>query len=590
MAKKTAKKSKKVDKRKLTTVKKGSMVQAIAIPIAVIVAVLGIVLSYTSYSSAKLYILEAAGEEALMLARAAAGVVDADAHSAIRAGDEKKESYLGVYDSLKVVKDNSSIKYLYTLKYSGGQVFYVIDTADEDPETYGTMLDDEEDIKIIKEVVATGEIHVDDEIVTDEWGSIISAYAPVHDSNGKVIAVVGADYDAANVQAKLNFLLVEFILITVACAIAAIIIVIFTVRKLVRKVNNVGGKIYDIVNSDGDLTQTLESSNYDELGVISGYVNDLLHYIREVIANINNSSNVLNESVRTSLSNVEEAGTGIGQVFGEMEQMSASMQETSASLSQIGVLAEAMLQEVLRMAEVCGDGMNLTDNIRAEAQGITKHAINEQEDVQKQAADMEKMLRDRIEKSQSVTEIANLTEQILNIASETNLLALNASIEAARAGDAGRGFAVVADEITKLANDSADTAEQIRQISEVVISAVNGLAEESQQMLDFLNTRTVEGYQELVDVGVQYKESADRIREMMVEFGKRFGEFQEDMKEIRMSMNDVEIAVDESARAIVDVTQAAEKLQSNTTEVKEDATNNMNIAKQLGDEAAKFKI
>ena len=589
MAKNTTKTKKKVDKKQ-TKIKKGSMIQAVTIPIAIIVAILGIILSYTSYSSASLFIMEAAGEEALMLARTAAGVVDADAHSAIRAGDEKTDLYQGVYESLKIVKESSSIKYLYTLKYSGGQVFYVIDTDDSDPSPYGTMLDDKEDIKIIKEVIATGEIYVYDEIVTDEWGSIISAYAPVFDSNGKVIAVVGADYDAAAVLQRLNVLLVEFVLITVACAIIAIVVIALTVRKLVRKVNNVGGKIYDIVNSDGDLTQKLESNNYDELGVISGYVNDLLQYIRDVIANINNSSNVLNQSVRTSLSSVEEADVGISQVFGEMEQMSASMQETSASLAQIGVLAENMLQEVLKMAGECGEGMKLTDNIRNEALDITNHAIAQQEGVYKQASDIENMLRDRIEKSQSVKEIANLTEQILNIASETNLLALNASIEAARAGDAGRGFAVVADEITKLANNSADTAEQIRQISEVVISAVNGLAEESQKMLDFLNTRTVAGYSELVEVGKQYKESADRIREMMIEFGKRFGEFQEDMKEIRMSMNDVEIAVDESARAIVDVTQAAEKLSSNTVEVKEDATNNMNIAKQLGDEAAKFKI
>ncbi len=584
-----AKKKTNVKKQKVTTVKKGSMVWVTTIPIAIIAVLLGIVLAYTSYSSAQIYVLEMAGEEAAVLARTAAAVVDADKHNSIRAGDENKDYYRDVYNELKDVKDSSSIKYLYTMKLSGGMLFYVIDTS-EDAEPYGTRVDDSDDAEIIKNVIATGEIYVADEVVVDEWGAIISAYAPVYDSSGRVVAVVGADYDAEPVQTRLSAMVVKIAIIAVICVAIAIVIVVFTIRKLVKKVNKVGGRIYDIVNSDGDLTQTLESSTYDELGVISGYVNDLLAYIREVIANINQSSTVLNTSVQTSLANVETTNSGISQVFGEMEQMSASMQETSASLSQIGVLAEAMLQEVLRMAEVCQDGMKLTDRIKNEAQGITDNAISTQEAVQKQAADMEKMLRDRIEKSQSVTEIANLTEQILNIASETNLLALNASIEAARAGDAGRGFAVVADEITKLANNSADTAEQIRQISEVVISAVNALAEESQVMLDFLDNRTVPGYGELVEVGSQYKESAERIRQMMLEFGERFGEFEEDMKEIRMSMNDVEIAVDESARAIVDVTETAERLASNTTEVKEDAANNMNIAKQLGNEAAKFKI
>ena len=76
----------------------------------------------------------------------------------------------------------------------------------------------------------------------------------------------------------------------------------------------------------------------------------------------------------------------------------------------------------------------------------------------------------------------------------------------------------------------------------------------------------------------------------MMEFNRRFKNFEDHMKEIKVSMNDVELAVDESTQAIVEVTQTSEKLASNTVEVKDDATKNLEIAKQLESEAAKFKI
>lgn len=82
---------------------------------------------------------------------------------------------------------------------------------------------------------------------------------------------------------------------------------------------------------------------------------------------------------------------------------------------------------------------------------------------------MAQKLEEKIEQSQAVQEIAQLTANIIEITDQTNLLALNASIEAARAGEAGKGFAVVADEIGKLAANSAEAAEQIQKVSAAVV-------------------------------------------------------------------------------------------------------------------------
>ncbi|WP_374760619.1 methyl-accepting chemotaxis protein [Clostridium sporogenes] len=92
-----------------------------------------------------------------------------------------------------------------------------------------------------------------------------------------------------------------------------------------------------------------------------------------------------------------------------------------------------------------------------------------------------------IEDTKFVDEINKLLETILDITDQTNLLALNAAIEAARAGEAGKGFAVVAEEVRKLAEESSNTAGQIQKITETVVSSVKELANNLQQLLDFMN-------------------------------------------------------------------------------------------------------
>ena len=106
------------------------------------------------------------------------------------------------------------------------------------------------------------------------------------------------------------------------------------------------------------------------------------------------------------------------------------------------------------------------------------------------------------------------------------LLALNASIEAARAGEAAKGFAVVADEIGKLATNSAEAAEQIQKVSAAVVEAVNGLALEAENMVEFAGITAVDGYQQLVKMSEFYSKDAGDMNAVMEDFTSAAGELQ----------------------------------------------------------------
>ena len=266
------------------------------------------------------------------------------------------------------------------------------------------------------------------------------------------------------------------------------------------------------------------------------------------------------------------------------------MEETNASLEQISTSVGQVYASIENMAARAAHGKESSGEMNGRAGSARTEALSRQQEVATQAADMAQKLNEKIEQSKAVQEIAQLTANIIEITDQTNLLALNASIEAARAGEAGKGFAVVADEIGKLAANSAEAAEQIQKVSAAVVEAVNGLALEAENMVEFAGITSVDGYQKLVEMSEFYSKDASDMNAVMEDFTSAVGELQKAMDEIKESTATVSAAVEESAKGIMNVAEMSTDLTGSVGDIQKAADHNNEIADMLDTEVKRFKL
>ena len=527
-------------------------------------------------------------EEAEIASANVVKVIDGDLLEGLTPGCEDTEAYQMILAEMRDIQKSCGIKFLYTLYTDGNQVYYGVDTDETDSHcAYGKVFEISYDE--LEGVFAGGE-YVQDYIDVTEDGYLVSVYRPIYNSNGEVVAVLGSDYDAENVVEQLNSILAGVAIISVICLAAAIVVISIIVNRIMKSLNAVDRKIYDLVHNEGDLTQKLDIRSGDEMELIANNVNILLEHIRRIMLNISANSKTLNGSSKIVVQNLSNAEMNISDVSATMEEMSAAMEETNASLNQVTHAIGQVYEAIEKISMRAGEGRDSSIEIMHNANSIYQQAVVNQSDAKNKAALMVAAVNDKIEKSKAVEEIGELTANIISITDQTNLLALNASIEAARAGEAGRGFAVVADEIGKLAANSAEAAAEIQKVSAAVVEAVNQLAMEAEHMLTFMDETAMDGYEKLLETSESYQNDVDNMNRMMQEFATESEQLKQNIDHIKEAVEAVNIAVEESTRGVTNVTEMSVDLTTSVGDIESEANSNMDIANQLNNEVNKFKL
>ena len=558
----------------------------ILIPSIIIVVLVCGLMGYNSYTRFEKSMVRMGVEEADMAATIVADSLDAKLVYKVTVGSEGTQVYQNLQGDLRKKQKACGIAFLYTLYTDGKKVYYGVD-SDEDAAKVG---DEFADSYAELEPVFGGKEYIQDYIDHTEDGDLITVYKPIEDNAGKVVAILGCDYDASSIAAELQKAVVQTLQIGGICLILAILILTIIVSRITKGLMQVNAKIYDLVHNEGDLTQKLDVRSGDELELIAGNVNELLAYIRKIMIGISSGSMRLMSSSRKMVDHLSSADESITDVSATMQEMSAAMEETTSSLNQITEAIDEIYSSVERIAGNADAGKVSSQEMENRASGANDAAAEGEKKANIETEKMAASLNEKIAKSKSVEQIEILTSNIIEITEQTNLLALNASIEAARAGEAGRGFAVVADEIGKLAGNSADAAAKIRQVSAEVIQAVDELAEGSQQMIEFVRNSTEEGFGGLVATSENYATDANMMRAMMEQFAQTAEELRSTMDGIRESISAVNIAVEESAKGIAGVSESSVQLTGNVNDIQSEASDNNGIAEDLATEVGKFKL
>lgn len=576
------KKSEKKNKTKL------SIRWKILLPATALIIAICASMGFYAYTCIHDGMVEMGIEEAQMAAQVVVDILDEDMLGTLEPGCENKKEYQILLKDLRNAQEKYGIAYLYTLYTDGSVVYYGVDAdTSEEQFAFGDVC--ETSYEELAGAFA-GEEYVMDYIDHTEFGDLISVYKPIINSNNEIVGVLGCDFDATGVMERLTTSTLNIIKVSVLSLVLAVIIINIIVGRITKSLKVVDRKIYDLVNNEGDLTQRLDIHTGDELEVIANNVNELLAYIRDIMINISNNAEQLSNSSKVVVDDLGKAELNITDVSATMEEMSASMEETSASIEQVGTAIASVSTAIEIIAGNADMGSEASRDVMDKADGIYNQAVIEQKDAKVRAQKMISDMNERIVKSKKVEEISMLTSNIIKITSQTNLLSLNASIEAARAGEAGRGFAVVADEIGKLASDSAQNASQIQEVSTQVIEAVNELATKAEEMLAFIEETAMSGFEKLLETSRSYRDDIGDINQMMSAFACECEDVRKNVDNIKEAVDAINIAVEESAKGITNVTELSVELTTAVVGVGNEAEDNNAVADSLSQEVNKFKL
>lgn len=372
----------------------------------------------------------------------------------------------------------------------------------------------------------------------------------------------------------------EMIMLIIAAVAATALI--FATSHLMNRVVKPVKRVTDVIQkvAEGDFSQNIEVKGNDEIAVMSGHTQEFLMQMRTTISDIIRIAQWLehqaveNERVSGSLidssQSQSEAMETLGQIVRELSEAAEGVSRQMEELSEViretdaeGRRAGTMMRQTV---DISGSGREAAERVSESMQCIEERISSLAEQIMQTDA--------------AVEQIGSMVEMIVSVAEETNLLSLNASIEAARAGDAGKGFAVVAEQIGKLAVNSSEAADDISRLTSEIKDAMQRAIQKTKESVAEVkaSAELVGANRETFDMVYEKVNETDQVVERMVQLVGRTEEVADSMHKI----------ADNQMKETDQIIQSSQELESHTRTVTQDSNSVAQNAKELERESKKL--
>ncbi|WP_108652222.1 methyl-accepting chemotaxis protein [Dongshaea marina] len=333
------------------------------------------------------------------------------------------------------------------------------------------------------------------------------------------------------------------------------------INKLFAPLQSMSLALEDLSKGNGDLTQRLKIEHMDEVGTVASHVNAFVEKLHAMVGDISSSSVHLGEQSQASNEVAEKTSMGLATQQNEISQIATAVHEMSATANEVASNAEQTADAARSSANSCEQGKEV---ISSNQLSITTLA-SQVEDTSNIILELEK----------NTQEINTILSTIQGIAEQTNLLALNAAIEAARAGEQGRGFAVVADEVRVLSQRTHSSTEEIR-------SMIETLQKNTQNAV-----HTMKEGQELAQGSVEEANNATLALEQITESINQITDMATQISSAAEEQRAVTDEVSRNLQAVKDVSDELSGEAENSNQLSQELRN---IAQELNQQVRQFKI
>ncbi|MCC9296077.1 methyl-accepting chemotaxis protein [Clostridium sp. WLY-B-L2] len=413
---------------------------------------------------------------------------------------------------------------------------------------------------------------------------MLLAYAPISGVNWYLGLVI----DKNEIMSSVNALKYRMAAATFIFILAGIFVGIIIARQIKKPLSNI--REYAGELSNFNLSYKIDIKSKDEFGQTVVDLNSALKNIKNMIEYAKdeglaalNSSNYVNHMFQESEWEIKIISDKTSEITSNMQGVMNSIKEVEESIFSIKNKIENTVNEA-------NSGLNLADNINKKAVSMGDDIENSAHNIEKYYEDSSEKLKESFETIKVVKNISKMLNEMKDVSKKTNILALNALIEASHAGKYGSGFMVVAKEVKKLANKCSDMADNMQNDIKSIIMAVGILVDSSRDVLGFVEKKVMTDYIKVVDISKEYQNDGIKMTGVIKKFYGLMEDINRSQQDLSNIIEKIGASVDKCTDAVSNISSSMNSIKEKDADIALNTDKNAKEAEKLMNIVGQFKI